>query len=228
MNHTDGDTIRVHAANKHPNIHRFECFPALEAIEEQEAEGAAKWEAAEKERLEQAAVEAAAAKERKAAEAAAKPKATAGGRKGDLNGIAGWVSLARGGAEGYAKETVAVAGDNEEQDDEDEDADEPPVCRYRAATAEALKAAFIKACAEVEDLEEGVADEDLLEAVAEEMFRILEEHQTDGWEDGGVVTAEIEESVEPLLSCVLNEDQTLTVMCAVLEPLGINDDNADE
>jgi len=60
------------------------------------------------------------------------------------------------------------------------------------------------------------------------MARILEEHQTDGWEDGNVVTAELEESVEPLLSCVLNEEQTLTVMCAVLGPLSIGDDDTGE
>lgn len=225
MIHTDAQTLRQHAANKHPDKDRFQCFPALESLEEQEAEGAAKM-AAQLE-AEQAAAEAAklVAKERKAAETPSK-RDEEKKKTGDLNGVAGWTSLAKSG--GYAQEAVAVAAEEPELVEAEPDEEETQPGRYRAATAEALKAAFIKACAEVEDLEEGVADEDLLEAVADEMARVLEEHQTDGWEDGSVCQAEIEESVEPLLSCVLNEDQTLQVICAVLEPLSIDDDKTEE
>jgi len=229
MEHTDAPTLRQHAENKHPDKSRFDCFPGvLLDLETREAEGAALMAAqVEAEQAEHAAAKAAAEANR----AVSKEKqGTTKSKKDNLTGVAGWTSLAKSDTAledriaGYAKETVAVAQDEAEIE---EDEDEPVPSRLRGATAEDLKAAFIRACADVDDLPEDDL-EDLLEAVADEMARVLEEHQTDGWEDGCVVTAEIEESVEPLLSCVLNEDQTLTVMCAVLGPLSIDDDNVEE
>jgi hypothetical protein len=93
--------------------------------------------------------------------------------------------------------------------------------RCKSSTAEELTAAFIEACKNVEGLEEGAADEDLIAAVGQAMADALESHQQDGCADATELHAGLELSVCALLSAFLTEEQAEGVIAAVLRPLKV-------
>jgi hypothetical protein len=91
--------------------------------------------------------------------------------------------------------------------------------RYKTASAEELQAAFTAACASLEGLEEGAADEDLIAAVAEAMADALEAHQEDGCADGSEVHEVFGDTVLAFLSAFLTEGQAEEALATVLAPL---------
>ena len=186
--------LRDHAETRHPNVPVDDCFPKLKELVELEAEEAA-----------EAAAEAALVV---AEENRRKSQAALAAKESMLT-----AELAAAKAELAAELTAAKAELAADR-----------LRRCRLSTAEELTAGFMEACHNVEGLEEGAADADLIAAVGQAMADALEAHQLDGCVDATELYAGLELSCSALLSAFLTEEQAEGVIFAVLKPLKVDAD----